>query len=186
MELVVLKMEIYAFKWFLLMICFCSLVSRPRCLSLSSSGISSTVGSPGQPWSISGISSSSTWCSPHSLSSSLAPLIKMCQQKPFRIFLSFTWTGKTQRHVSHLYTFMHLANFFIPHASKSKWFSAHKLIKCISWSCWFAFNKHACSRVNQSRGLKATGTVSRSLIGQNINRTVNTLIETGKIVGSEM
>ncbi len=72
-------------------------LSHPSCSLPSSSGISSTVGSLGQPWLISGTWSSSTWCSPHSLSSSPAPWTKMCQQKRCRSCRSSTMNGQKLR-----------------------------------------------------------------------------------------
>lgn len=74
-------------------------LSHPSCSLPSSSGISSTVGSLGQPWLISGTWSSSTWCSLHSLSSSPAPWTKMCQQKRCGSCRSSTWMDKTQRYM---------------------------------------------------------------------------------------
>lgn len=71
-----------------------------RCLWLSSSGISSTAGSPGRPWSISGTWSSSTWCSRHSRSSSQARWIRTCRRRPCRSYLSSTWVDRTLRYTS--------------------------------------------------------------------------------------
>lgn len=68
----------------------CHLLSSLRCLWRSSSGISFTAASQARPWSTSGISSSSTWCSLPSHNWSLAHWTRTCRQRPSSNYLSST------------------------------------------------------------------------------------------------